>query len=201
MAQSICPIPSGHKWACRMSSKTFKDGMKRMSIGSVQEKKTRFLFMYQNTQHATTSVTMTELLLAQKPRSKLDLLRPDTQYKVEQEQARQAGTRDAHAKFRVLSVGDSVFVKNFTPGATVDWLHGVISGVTGTLSLQITLSDSRRVRHHVDQIRRRAMDPMSELPEHLPDYSSSTSTSDSAESSEIEPTADPTVEDEPAEDF
>ena len=117
--------------------KTFKGGMKRMSTASVQEKITRFLFMYWNTQHATTPA---ELLLAQKSRSKLDLLRPDTQYKVEQEQA---GTHDAHAMFRVLSVGDSVFVKNFTPGATVDWLPRVISGVTGTLSFQITLLGGR----------------------------------------------------------
>ena len=45
------------------------------------------------------------------------------------------------------------------------------------------------------------MDPMSELPEYLPDCFSSTSTSDSAESSEIEPTADSTVEAEPVEDL
>ena len=120
---------------------------------------------------------------------KLDLVRPATQYKVEQEQAQQAGTHDAHAKFRVLSVGDSVFVKNFTPGAPVDWLPGVIFGVTGTLSFQITLLDGRQVRHHIDHMRRRVMDPISELPEYLPDSSSSMSTSDSAESSEIEPTA------------
>ena len=124
--------------------------------------------MYQNTWHMTTGITPAELLLAQKPRSKLDLLRPDTQYKVEQEQAQQAGIHHAHAKFWVLSVGDSAFVKKFTPGATVDWLARVISGVTGTLSFQITLSDGRRVRSHIDHIRRRVMDPMSELPECLP---------------------------------
>ena len=57
------------------------------------------------------------------------------------------------------------------------------------------------MRHHIDHIRRKVMDPMSELPEYLPDSFSSTSTSDSAESSEIEPTADCTVEAEPAEDL
>ena len=46
-----------------------------------------------------------------KARSKLDLLKPDTQYKVEQKQVHQAGTHDAHAKFWVLSVGNSMFVK------------------------------------------------------------------------------------------
>ena len=63
----------------------------------------------------------------------------------------------------------------------MDWLPGVISGVTGTLSFQTTLSDIRRVRHHIDHIRRRVVDPMSELPEYLPDFSPYTSTSDSTE--------------------
>ena len=45
-----------------MSSKTFKSGMKRIPTGFVQEKMTRFLFMYWNTQHATTGVTLAELL-------------------------------------------------------------------------------------------------------------------------------------------
>ena len=56
-------IPSSHK--AERAVKTFKDGMKKMPTESLQEKMTIFLFMYQNTQHATTSVTAAELLLAQ----------------------------------------------------------------------------------------------------------------------------------------
>ena len=65
---------------------------------------------------------------------------------MEQEHAQQAVTHGACAKFQVLSVGNSVFVKNFTPRATVEWLPRVISDVTGTLS------DDRQVRSQNDHI-------------------------------------------------
>ena len=53
--------PASNRLAER-AVKTLKSGIKRMPTGSVQEKMTRFLFMYWNTQHATTGVTLAELL-------------------------------------------------------------------------------------------------------------------------------------------
>jgi len=46
---------------------TFKRGIKKMTVGSIQDKISRFLFAYRNTPQCTTGVTPAELLLGQKP--------------------------------------------------------------------------------------------------------------------------------------
>ena len=51
-----------------------------------------------------------------------------------------------------MIVGDSVFIKNF--GAGEAWLPGVIYSRTGPSSFTIDLMDGRRVRRHLDQLRK-----------------------------------------------
>ena len=51
-------------------------------------------------------------------------------------------------------MGEKVYVKNF-PTKNPRWIPGIIVKVTGPLSYQVELRHRARVRHHVDNVRRR----------------------------------------------
>ena len=52
----------------------------------------------------------------------------------------------------MLVDGDSVLVKNFSSGDS--WLPGVIYSKTGPASFTVDLTDGRRVRRHLDQVKK-----------------------------------------------
>ena len=52
----------------------------------------------------------------------------------------------------MLVEGDSVLVKNFSSGDP--WVTGVIYSKTGPASFTVDLTDGRRVRRHLDQVRK-----------------------------------------------
>ena len=85
--------------------------------------------------------------------SRLDLLRPSLESRVEHNQLRQKEGHDQHARERQFSVSDCVYVRNFGQGEV--WLPGVISEVTGPVSYTIELTDGRTVRRHQDHVRMR----------------------------------------------
>ena len=65
---------------------TFKNALKRMSVGTIQDKLSKFLFTY----HSTTGNSSAELLMGRRLRSKLDFLYPDI--------AQQVGRQQLHQK-------------------------------------------------------------------------------------------------------
>ena len=81
----------------------------------------------------------------------LDFLRPNLEVKVHQTQCRQKELHDFHARDHEL-VGDSVLVKNFSAGDP--WLPGMIHSKTGPSLFTVDLTDGRRVRRHLDQLRK-----------------------------------------------
>ncbi|XP_065906439.1 uncharacterized protein [Dysidea avara] len=107
------------------------------------------------TPHSTTGVSPAELLLGRRIRSHLDQLQPNLTNRVSTRQQAQKKNHDSHAKFRSLQVGDSVFVTNFNNGPK--WLSGTIHDVRGPVSFTVSLTDSRLVRKHIDQIRFRTV--------------------------------------------
>ena len=84
-------------------------------------------------------------------RSRLDLLKPSLESRVEHNQQRQKG-HDQHARERQFSVSDSVYVRNFGQGEV--WFPGVISEVTGPVSYTTELTDGsgKTVRRHQDHV-------------------------------------------------
>ena len=56
---------------------TFKQGLKRTTGCSIQDRLSRFLFQYRTTPHTTTGVSPAELLMGQHVRTRFDLLHPD----------------------------------------------------------------------------------------------------------------------------
>ena len=97
---------------------TFKEGMKKMNEGSVETRVSRFLACYRITPQTSAGVSMAELLLGRKPRSRLDLVYPEIGKKVRQSQASQKLVHDWHAKERTMQKWTQVDAWSFE---TVDW--------------------------------------------------------------------------------
>lgn len=134
---------------------SFKQGIKRITGATIQEKLSKYLFNYHITPHSTTGVTPAELLMGRRLRSRLDLLFPDVSRRVESQQTRQKQSHDSSKPVRTFAVGDLVYAENFSPSAMVKWTPGKIAKATGPLSYHIQLTDGSIVRRHVDHMRRR----------------------------------------------
>ena len=69
-------------------NKTLKQAIKtgKNSGKSTQESKIKFLFIYQSTPYSVTEVASSKLFLGLKLKTKLDLMRPDVQHRVEEKQ-------------------------------------------------------------------------------------------------------------------
>ena len=111
---------------------TFKKGISRISGGTVQEKISKFLFMYRVTPHSVTGVPLSELLHGRRLRCRLDNWYPDISQRVGNLQDKQKQTHDKASPQRSFSVGDLVFAENFT-GTPPRWLPGTVVMVTGPL--------------------------------------------------------------------
>ena len=75
---------------------TVKDGLKRLSCGTLETRLSRFLFTYMITPQTTTNTSPAELLIKRKPKSTLDLVRPDLTSSVNSKQRKQTQYHDIH---------------------------------------------------------------------------------------------------------
>ena len=85
-----------------------------MSDLPIQERLSKFLFIYCLTPHSTTGVAPAELLMGRRPRSLLDNLHPDISQRVECQQAKQKLCHDSSKPVRTFVVGDTVFAEKFS---------------------------------------------------------------------------------------
>ena len=132
---------------------TFKEGMRRLTEGSINTRVSRFLFQYRITPHSTTGVLPAELVFGRKLCSHLDHLRPNLGDTVRQSQARQKAAHDSHAKTQDFAVGDLVYVQNYGQGPK--WLEGKVVEVLGSVVYNVLLEDGRQVKRHAEQLRKR----------------------------------------------
>ena len=109
----LAPYHSATNGLAERSVQTFKEQMKHLPIGSVDECLARFLFWYCLTPHSTTGVVPAELLLGQHPRSKLDLLKPKLSETVEPKVQAQKRNYNLKTRLRAFEKDDSVYVKDF----------------------------------------------------------------------------------------
>ena len=130
---------------------SFKAGMKRMNGGTVETKLSRFLMTYRITPHSTTGLSPAQMLMNRQPRTRLDLVRPDIQRRVNNRQYAQKENHDQHAKPRLFNVGDPIYVENFAQGPR--WLAGHSVAVTGYRVYTVQFDDGRVWKRHVDHIR------------------------------------------------
>nr|XP_023665672.1 LOW QUALITY PROTEIN: uncharacterized protein K02A2.6-like [Paramormyrops kingsleyae] len=134
---------------------TVKEGLKRMTGDSLSARLSRFLFKYCLTPQTTTASTPAEMLMGRRPKSRLDLLRPDMKEKVGRKQEKQKEGHDLQARERLLKPGDNVYVRNFSSHPKQPWLPGVILMQNGPVSFVIKLTDGRVFRRHQDHVRLR----------------------------------------------
>ena len=131
--------------------KIFKEGLKKLTQGTLETQIARFLFQYRITPHTTTGVSPAELLMGRQLRSHLSLLNPDIAARVLSKQQAQKDTHDRKAKERKFTVGDKVWVREFPGGSS--WLRGTLKAARGPLSFLVQLHGGRVARYHVDHIR------------------------------------------------
>ena len=128
---------------------TFKQAMKKSS-SPLDSRIANFLLTYRLTPHPSTGTSPAELLMSRRPRSLLDMVRPDISIRVRRAQEHQKFHHDQHSRSRQFSVKQPVLVKNFGHGPK--WLRGHITRCLGPLSYRVFLQDGRSVRRHVDHI-------------------------------------------------
>ena len=133
-----------------------KNGLKKVRTGSVNTRLAKLLFTYRITPQSTTGVSPAELLFGRRPRTRLDLLRPNTPVRVENKQMEQKLRHDRKAKCRFFSVGEPIFARNFGTGRR--WLPGDIIERAGPVSFRVRLEDGRFRHCHQDQLRHREVE-------------------------------------------
>ena len=150
---AVAPYHPASNGLAERAVQTFKDGVKKMQAGTLEERIARFLFAYRTTPHTTTGVSPAELLMGRKLKTRLDLVRPGVVERVRQRQAQQKQDHDSTAQERTFQVGDTIYARNYSGGAT--WIPAKIVEVTRPVSFRCQLGDDRIVRKHQDQIRSR----------------------------------------------
>lgn len=164
---------------------SFKQGMKKLTAGTVEERVARYLFHYRNTPHSTTGQTPSELLLGHRPRSRLDLLFPDLSSNVTKAQQRQKAAHDSKSADRSFQLGDTVYSKAYSRGQP-KWVPAIVVQKTGPVSYLVQLDDTITVKRHLDQLRKRdAPLPLPKTPQSTPVPTPDTPVSNSSEHSDI----------------
>ena len=112
---------------------------------------------YGITQHSTTGGAPAELLLGRIPRTRLDLLMPRAEERVERKQWQQKARHDSTARARTFSTGDTVLVCNFPSGR--GWIRDTITKPGSPVSYQIELENGRFVKRHQDHVHHQSDTP------------------------------------------
>ena len=125
----------------------FKAVMKKMTSGPIETRIAKFLLYQHLTPHPSTGNSPAELLPGRRPRSLLDVVRPDLSRTVRQHQERQKQQHDSHAMARKFSEGDLVFVHNFSSQhLSLTLIPGRVLTTQGPVSYSVLLSNHGVVR-------------------------------------------------------
>jgi hypothetical protein len=130
--------------------RVFKNSLKKLEGGDLQEKMNRLLFHHRTTPHTTTGKCPAELLLGRRVRTHLDIMRPNMRRKVEIPQLQ----KKMSGQTRFFEAGDLVLVKNFR--GRPKWITGTVTEKLGSADYVVEVTDGGQVHRHVDQIVRRS---------------------------------------------
>jgi len=174
------PYHSATNGQAERAVQTFKQGLREIPHGSVEEKLMKFLFKYRITPHSTTGIPPAELLMGCRLRSRLNLLHPDLFNKIEHAQVIQKSNHNLKKSCRTFVDGDSVYAKNFT-SSNQKWIPGIIDKVTGPLSYVIKLPDGSTICRYIDHLKaRESQDEIEDSGDHSWDYIESSATNQPA---------------------
>ena len=131
-----------------------KNGLKKVRTGSVNTSSQAALHLpYHSTEHHRGFSSRTAL--GRRPRTRLDLLHPNTLARVENKQMEQKLRHDRKAKCWFFSVGEPIFARNFGTGHR--WLSEDITEKARPVSFRVRLEDGRFRCCHQDQLRHREL--------------------------------------------
>ena len=91
-----------------------------------------------------------ELLLGRTPRTRLDLLKPNTAEHVERNQWQQKQHHDSTDKERMFEEKEDIFTRDYGLGAK--WTPGVIEKQIGHVSFLVKFTDGHLCHCHQDQV-------------------------------------------------
>jgi RNase H-like domain found in reverse transcriptase/Reverse transcriptase (RNA-dependent DNA polymerase)/Integrase zinc binding domain/Integrase core domain len=109
-----------------------------------------FLLTYRITPHSTTGVSPTELLLKKKPKTVLDLMRPDVATTTRSNQEKQQEQFNNKWTGRQFHPNEPVWVQTFSKSQP-KWSMGTVIKAVGPVSYQVRVND-RIMKRHVDHI-------------------------------------------------
>jgi len=116
----------------------------------VEQSLMKFLLHYRITPHAVTGASPCSLFLGRNIRTRLDLLHPDIESRVQGKQLSQKAFVDQHRHMRHFTVGQSVLTRDFYNGAR--WIPGTIVAQTGPLSYRVRVQGGREWQRHIDHL-------------------------------------------------
>ena len=105
----VSPYHQALNGQAESSAKIVKSGLRRMSVGTLETKLSRFLLSYRTTPHTTTGVTPAELLMKRKLQTNLDRSRPSPSTTVLFSQDHQKFHHDRTAKIWMFYKDQEVF--------------------------------------------------------------------------------------------
>ena len=151
----VAPYHPASNVLAERAVQTFKAGVKKRIVGTLEDWISRFLFAYRTPPHTTTGVSPTEILIGRKLKTRLELIRPVLEERVTDRQTRQKEGHDRTARDRVLQAGDTIYARNHNEGVT--WVPAKMVEGAGPLSFRCQWADQRIVRKHHNQIRHREL--------------------------------------------
>ena len=146
---------------------TFKEAMKKMSEenGDIYQKLTNFLLIYRKTPHTTTTEAPALLLNKRNPRSRLDLIKPDVNRRIKEQQQKQKKYFDIGSQFKEFISNQPVWVRNYR--GTNKWVPGTIIKQTGPVSYVVQVQQYIWKRH-AEQLRARVEKASTTVAEDVP---------------------------------
>ena len=131
--------------------KSFKEAMIACENDSLalDHKIDNFLLTYRSP-HATTGESPARLLLGHDLKTRLSLIRPSEEYKVQDKQSSQKKTHADKSKLREFHVGERVMVKNLRPGPK--YVVGVILQKLAPYSYSVEVQHGLIWKRHVNHL-------------------------------------------------
>jgi hypothetical protein len=151
---TLCPPyhPASNGLAER-NVQTFKKMFKKsVTSQTLSHRIADVLFHFRNTPHTTTGQTPAMLFLKRAPRTRLSLVKPCLQRRVEDNQSRAKAQHDgSKPKHRTFDVYQKVRVRNTRHGRE-KWIRGTIVAIKGPLTYLVRIPGNNRRFVHVDHL-------------------------------------------------
>jgi transposase InsO family protein len=145
----VAPYHPSSNGLAEKAVQTIKNSLKATQGGTIEQRLLRVLARYRLTPHTVTGRSPAEMLFGRRPRSRLDLVKPNVRDNIIRSQARDVKShRGVDRKF---FCGDTVYALSFS--GKPKWLRAIIQSVSGPLSFVVELEDGRLWRRHADQLR------------------------------------------------